>query len=88
MTDIDGYMRPCEACGGTGIQANEGYTVPCSVCNGTGIHYDDDDEPELLAPSDDWNVPSYPGDNDYDPDHPENMSEDEYRDWLHRSGAL
>jgi hypothetical protein len=34
----EGYMRPCENCGGKGTDNFGKYTVPCWHCDGTGIH--------------------------------------------------
>lgn len=46
---VDGSMRPCEHCNGSGHVTRSGlYIVPCPECDGTGIHT----EPTLLTPDD------------------------------------
>lgn len=45
----EGFMHPCENCGGSGVEINrEGYSVHCYDCDGTGIHQDS--ELELVIP--------------------------------------
>jgi hypothetical protein len=45
----EGYMHPCENCGGSGVEINSaGYSVHCYDCDGTGIQQEDEDETTQL----------------------------------------
>ena len=44
MADTDGYMRPCEDCGGTGTVVKRGAYGLCSSCDGSGIHTEETGE--------------------------------------------
>lgn len=39
MSELSGFMRPCEDCNGTGARVDsDGYLKNCRTCNGTGIY--------------------------------------------------
>jgi hypothetical protein len=43
-SEPEGFMRPCEHCGGTGAVFLDQFTRPCSYCDGDGIHTEQEED--------------------------------------------
>lgn len=58
--ELDGYMHPCHACGGSGLTRYNGYVVLCLDCSGTGIYEPDQIEGHYHSSVDPLELPINP----------------------------